>query len=99
MKRLVAGLHRAVAIVDVFFEDHTDSLVIGWGASRHGQLGDISVPQNPAKGKRKAAFKIPEYISSPIIIRLPDGNSSTITGVSVGSTHTFYFYPLGCFLV
>ncbi|KIJ24941.1 hypothetical protein M422DRAFT_274190 [Sphaerobolus stellatus SS14] len=97
MKRLVGGLHHAVAVVDVFLEDRTDSLVIGWGASRHGQLGDIPVFRTPAKGKQKqkAASKLPTCIPSPIIIRFPDGNHPNITDVSVGANHTIFLLSTG----
>jgi len=95
VRKLVAGLHHVVAIVDVFLDgpEASDSVVIGWGTYRQGQLGYLNFQTSGMKGKSK----IPSYTTEPKVLQFPrDGwGDSKILDIAVGSSHTLLLLDSG----
>ncbi|KAG6911293.1 hypothetical protein DXG01_002132 [Tephrocybe rancida] len=75
---LAAGQHHAVVQLEVAWDNKpVRSCIVGWGTSRHGQLGHVL---------DKRGRPVP-YVSTPRIIFVEDINDP-ITATALGSQHT-----------
>ena len=82
VQNISTGQHHV--ILSLLFGE--DTLVVGWGASRHGQLGadpSILLPNG----------KLPLYIDHPIIIPLETNDS--VVDVALGSRHSLLLHTSG----
>ena len=88
-RSLVTGPHHVLVVLSLSTSDgQTFEHLVGWGSSRHGQLGDR---KDPGKGK-----PIP-FISSPhpIPLNWGQGHDTTILQVAAGTHHTVILHPPG----
>ena len=81
---LKAGPHTIIAKVKYNIEGSQGQLVIGWGASRHGQLGRLGTTSSQ---------RLPNFITQPSIITLDEG--ADINDIAVGNQHTALCTALG----
>jgi len=80
-----AGQHHVLARVQILLSDgHCKTYVLGWGLSRHGQLGKI-----PLKSERQ-----PTYLPKPTVIVSDDGGDPIIS-TALGSQHTVLLHASG----
>ncbi|KAF7793361.1 hypothetical protein EIP86_004473 [Pleurotus ostreatoroseus] len=80
ISHISAGPHHVVAHLCATYADGTELLrVVGWGTSRHGQLGAY---------KDAASGKPVPYLASPHLISLPIDPGESITSSALGTHHT-----------
>ncbi|KAK2466930.1 hypothetical protein APHAL10511_001188 [Amanita phalloides] len=79
---LSAGQHHIVAHLHACLSDDSiRSFIVGWGASRHGQLANLSSGAEPGRA--------PRFLSKPKLIIV----SVDIIGLSLGMQHTVFLHP------
>jgi protein ATS1 len=88
---LAAGPHQVVATVRLCFQLGGADVLIGWGASRQGQLGMSAQPQTPAKHHSTSSSPI---TSSPRLIPAND-NADPVASFALGNHHTVLLHRSG----
>lgn len=97
INNLAAGLHHVIATLQVFLHSGDREIAIGWGASRHEQLGSFPsqrhlkfdgrapiIPFTPCPRLLLLSLKIPEYnITDPIVT------------CALGSHHSVFLHQSG----
>ncbi|KAJ3890346.1 regulator of chromosome condensation 1/beta-lactamase-inhibitor protein II [Lentinula edodes] len=77
-----AGQHHVIAQIKVQVSDHHGrNLIVGWGAARHGQLGDTSM-----LNKKTPFFSLPK------IIEVPDHPEDPLIQISLGHRHSVFLH-------
>jgi protein ATS1 len=79
---ITAGPHHAIALLRADDKQH----VVGWGTSRHGQLGPLRAPSGRA---------LP-FSASPVAIELPiNVQLDPVLSVRVGNQHSLFLHASG----
>ncbi|KAF9038088.1 regulator of chromosome condensation 1/beta-lactamase-inhibitor protein II [Panaeolus papilionaceus] len=92
IKQISAGQRHVVVViecVDPIDQTGTEELLVGWGSSRHGQLGQ----QTKSPGS-----SLPPYIPLPTMIVFPQaecGLNDTIQLMALGMHHSVFLTTLG----
>ncbi|KAJ4475775.1 regulator of chromosome condensation 1/beta-lactamase-inhibitor protein II [Lentinula aciculospora] len=81
-----AGQHHVITQLQTQLSDQSRrTLIIGWGAARHGQLGDTSTLN------KKAPF-----FSIPIIIDITPCPDDPVVQIALGHHHSVFLHESGC---
>ncbi|KZT22612.1 RCC1/BLIP-II protein, partial [Neolentinus lepideus HHB14362 ss-1] len=82
---LSTGLHHVVVILDMVETDGSQwQLVVGWGMSRHAQLGHTTSPSS----------RLPSHVSTPCLIEI-DSSLGRVVSVRLGHQHTVLLHESG----
>ncbi|KAJ3829718.1 RCC1/BLIP-II [Lentinula raphanica] len=80
-----AGQHHVIAQLHVQLSNQSHRvLIVGWGAARHGQLGDApNLKKNPV------------FISLPKIVEVPLHPNDSIVRIALGHQHSVFLHDSG----
>ncbi|KAF8591924.1 RCC1/BLIP-II [Ramaria rubella] len=92
---IAAGPHHVVATLQLFLlNGGEEEVVVGWGASRHGQLG---VHPKPTRAHGKST--VTPYLSSPCLLHVAKSDSvnfpDSVVALALGSHHTVLLHRSG----
>ena len=101
VEALQTGQRHVIASLKVVWDEREPmQIIIGWGACRYGQLGDMMNLPNQSKAKTKnCAVSTPTYCSRPILLYVSDSPSTFITDCSLGIHHSVFLHVSGRVLV
>ncbi|TFK56404.1 RCC1/BLIP-II [Heliocybe sulcata] len=80
--RVATGLHHVLVLLEIGRKKQP--FVVGWGMSRHGQLGHGT----------STSSRLPPYVSTPCIVAL-DPSLGRVTSASLGHHHTVLLHENG----
>lgn len=94
---LVAGVHHVIATVQLFLQSGEEDVVVGWGASRHEQLGSFSSQSRLTLHKATRLTPITLYPQIlPIFQRRPGHDASDpVIACALGSHHSVFLHYSG----
>jgi len=96
IEQLRTGQRHVIASMKVVWdEEEPTQILIGWGACRHGQLGDMMDPSLAITSKVKIAIPAPTYCSRPIRLYISDSPSVFIINFSLGIHHSAFLHVSG----
>jgi protein ATS1 len=96
---ITAGLHHVIATLHLFLQTGEEDIVVGWGASRHEQLGS-SLSQVPSKLDKSKVTRLSQFTSLPRILpafqRTPGHNiADPVVTYALGSHHSVFLHHSG----
>lgn len=99
VRSIVAGLHHVIVMLQLFLRGGDEQIVIGWGSSRHEQLGSYPSPLSPRpkldKQTRLRPFTLRPRILS-VFQKVPGMHTTDpIVRCALGSHHSVFLHHSG----
>ncbi|KAG9107312.1 hypothetical protein FRC07_008647, partial [Ceratobasidium sp. 392] len=95
VRELVAGQHHVLVRLDVWVGEGSEfeTVVVGWGACRHGQLGAVAATSSkrPARSSSRTTSQNTNKLDQPRLIATYSGEERPIQ-LAVGSQHSLILH-------
>ncbi|KAJ3570756.1 hypothetical protein NP233_g4190 [Leucocoprinus birnbaumii] len=102
VEKMRSGQRHIIVSLKVIWDEEPVQILVGWGACRHGQLGDVkNLPSQPsskplkAKSKKPIIPSPPTYCSRPILVYHSINPSDLVVEYSLGIHHSAFLHSSG----